>query len=223
MSEVMTRHEREDLQRLIRQREKVQKSAAKERSAQLLADFENQMGAEYAFDDDAVWAEATKAAAREVKKAQKLVEARCRELGIPKGFSPKLSLNWVNRGYDNLVEKRKRELRTMAVSQIEAIERRAILEIEKASVEAQTQLAVAGLSSEAARQFVERLPSVESLMPALSYSEIAGESDPPIAEQLVSPNTLRQRRFRERQAALRNGPAPLLDPTRNDPGEETSP
>ena len=66
MSEVMTRHEREDLQRLIRQREKVQKSAAKERSAQLLADFENQMGAEYAFDDDAVWAEATKAAAREV-------------------------------------------------------------------------------------------------------------------------------------------------------------
>ena len=35
----------EDLQRLIRQREKVQKSAAKLRSAELLADFENQMAA----------------------------------------------------------------------------------------------------------------------------------------------------------------------------------
>jgi len=40
----MTRGEREDLQRLIRQREKVLKSAAQQRSAELLADFENQMG-----------------------------------------------------------------------------------------------------------------------------------------------------------------------------------
>jgi hypothetical protein len=37
----MTRSERDDLQRLVRQREKVRKSAAKQRSAELLADFEN--------------------------------------------------------------------------------------------------------------------------------------------------------------------------------------
>ena len=43
----MTRYERDDLQRLIRQQEKVLKSAAKERSGELLADFENQMGQEY--------------------------------------------------------------------------------------------------------------------------------------------------------------------------------
>ena len=36
----MNKSEREDLQRLIRQREKVQKSAAKLRSTELLADFE---------------------------------------------------------------------------------------------------------------------------------------------------------------------------------------
>jgi hypothetical protein len=40
----ITKHERDDLQRLIRQREKVLKSAAKLRSAEVLADFENQMG-----------------------------------------------------------------------------------------------------------------------------------------------------------------------------------
>jgi hypothetical protein len=39
----------------------------------------------------------------------------------------------------------------------------------------------------------------------LSYAEVAGEADPPIAEQLVTPNALRQRRYRERQAAVRNG------------------
>jgi hypothetical protein len=41
-------------------------------------------------------------------------------------------------------------------------------------------------------------------MPALSYEEIAGEADPPVIEQLVSPNAFRQRRFREKQKALRN-------------------
>jgi hypothetical protein len=47
----MTKGEREDLQRLIRQREKVLKSAAKQRSYELIADFENQMGSAYSFDD----------------------------------------------------------------------------------------------------------------------------------------------------------------------------
>jgi hypothetical protein len=56
----MTKHERDDLHRLIRQREKVLKSAAKQRSAEVLADFENQVGQEYSFDQDAVWPEATK-------------------------------------------------------------------------------------------------------------------------------------------------------------------
>ena len=36
---IMTRSEREDLQRLVRQREKVLKSAAKQRSSELVADF----------------------------------------------------------------------------------------------------------------------------------------------------------------------------------------
>src|SRR5262245_35972447 len=79
----MTKGEREDLQRLIRQREKVLKSAAKQRSAELIADFENQMGSEFSFDDDAVWERAAKATKHEVARAQKLIAARCRELGIP--------------------------------------------------------------------------------------------------------------------------------------------
>ena len=41
---VMTKGEREDLQRLVRQRKKVLKSAAKQRSSDPLADFENQLG-----------------------------------------------------------------------------------------------------------------------------------------------------------------------------------
>ena len=215
MTSIMTRGEREDLQRLLRQREKVQKSTAKRRSSELLADFENALAAEFSFDDDAIWAAVAKAAQAEVDKAQKRVAARCYELGIPEKFAPSLNLTWRNRGYDNSVQQRREELRRVAKSRIDALEQDAIVRIEQASVEAQTEIAVAGLTSETARDFVTRLPTVESLMPALSYEEIAGEADPPVIEQLVSPNALRQRRFREKQKALRDGQNVTAETSRN--------
>jgi hypothetical protein len=201
----MTKGEREDLHRLIRQREKVLKSAAKQRSAELIADFENQMGQEYSFDQDEVWAEAEEAAEREVAKAQARVAAQCRKLGIPDRFAPSLDLRWRARGYDNSIEKRRKELRIMAESRGEAIEQKAIVQIEMSCLAAQEQIALAGLTSDIARQFIERLPAVEALMPSLSFAEIAGEAEPPVAEQLLSSNALRQQRYRERQRALRNG------------------
>jgi hypothetical protein len=219
----MTRAEIEALQRLIRQREKVLKSAAKQRSVELLADFENRMGSEYSFDQDEVWAKAAEVTEREVAKAQAKVAARCRELGIPDRFAPNLSLGWRHRGYDNLIAKRKTELRRMAQTQITAIEQKAIVEIETSCLDAQTWLAVARCTSDDAAAFLASLPSVETLMPRLSYAEVAGEADPPVAEQLVEPNALRQRRFRERQKALRNAAGSVTDAPQglkveNDPG-----
>jgi hypothetical protein len=198
----MTKGEREDLQRLVRQREKVLKSAAKQGSAELLADFENQMGQQYAFDQDAVWAKAVEVADREVSKMQKQIAARCKELGIPERFAPSISLEWHHRGYDNALAKRRTEMRVMAESRVEAIEAKASTEIELSCLAAQEQIAMAGLTSDIARRLIEQLPPIETLMPALSFAEIAGEADPPVAEQLVSPNALRQRRFRERNKAL---------------------
>jgi hypothetical protein len=211
----MSRSEREDLQRLIRQREKVLKSAAKQRSAELLADFENQMGQEYSFDQDEVWAQAVKSVEPLVRKAQAQIIKRCRDLGIPRQFAPSMRLHWSARGYDNEIEKRRQELRRMALSQIDAIEAKAITEIELSCLKGQELIAMAGLTSTAARQFVEQLPTLESLMPHLSFQEIAGEAEPPVAEQLLSPNALRQRRFRERQAASRNAAEPLQVPLHN--------
>jgi hypothetical protein len=205
----MTRAERENLQRLVKQREKVLKSAAKQRSVELIADFENQMGSEYSFDQDETWAKVEQAADREVKKAQALIGARCRELGIPDRFAPNLELVWRHRGYDNLIPKRRAELRRMAQTQIAAIEQKAFVEIEVSCLDAQTKLALDGCTSEMARTFVESLPAIDTLMPRLSYSAIAGEADPPVVEQLLTPNALRQRRFREHQRALRNGATAL--------------
>ena len=150
----MTRAEREDLQRLIRQREKVLKSAAKQRSAELIADFENQMAAMYSFDQDETWREARERAKHEAEKAQRQIAARCAELGIPARFAPTLETNWYSRG-ENAVNSRRAELRRVAQAQIAAIERRATVEIETSCLDAQTKLAVAGCTSDAAKVFVE--------------------------------------------------------------------
>jgi hypothetical protein len=215
----ITRHELEDLQRLIRQREKVLKSSAKTRSAEVLADFENQMGQEYSFDQDHVWAEATKIAEAAVAKANEQIKARCREIGIPDRFAPGISMGWHWRGRENMVKERRDELRKMAVKAIEAQEQKAKTQIELSCLDAQTKLAISGLTSEAALSFVEALPSIEDLMPRLSFAEVAGESQPPVAERLLSSNALRQQRHRERQKALRNATEPLQVTERNGDGE----
>jgi len=199
----MTKHEREDLQRLVRQREKVLKSAAKQRSAELIADFENQMGQEFSFDQDEVWERATKIAQAALAKANEQIAARCHEIGIPKRFAPGLNLRWYGRR-ENATKQRRDELRKMAETRVEAIERKAVTEIELSCLAAQEQIALSGLTTEAARQFVEALPKIEALMPRLTFAEVTGEAQPPVAEQLVSPNALRQRRYRERQKALRD-------------------
>jgi len=43
------------LQTLIRQLEKLLKSAAAQRSAELMADFERQLASEYSWDQDEIW------------------------------------------------------------------------------------------------------------------------------------------------------------------------
>src|SRR5262245_2739450 len=162
-NEKMTKGEREDLQRLVRQREKVMKSAARARSSELLADFENQISAQYRFDDDEIWAAAEKAAKAEVAKAQERVAIRCQEMGIPKQFAPSLNLYWSHRGYENSVKRRRDELRVAAKAQIASLEQQAFVQIEQASVQAQTQIAVAGLTSAAAQAFLAKLLTIESL------------------------------------------------------------
>ena len=215
----MTKGEREDLQRLVRQREKVLKSAAKQRSSELLADFENQLGAEYHYDQDEVWEEATRIAKQEVAKASAKVAAREAQLGIPENFAPDISFSWHRRG-ENAIKERRIELRKMATTRIAAMEAKAIVDIELASVEAQTRIASSGLTSEAARSFLDSLPKLESLMPELSFAEVAGKAEPPVAAQLISNAALRQRRYRERH---RNAAVPSRDASGRDdatgPGE----
>lgn len=176
MAEKMTKSERSELGQLIRKRERVMKAAAMERSAAMLAEFDTQLTAIYSFDDDEVWAKANAEADKAVEAANAEIAARCEVLGIPKDFAPSLVFGWRERG-QNAVKARRTELRQMARSRIAKIEKEAITKIERMSLEAQTEVIANGLQSKAALDFLEKMPTLESLMPALDANELKQIND----------------------------------------------
>ena len=165
---MMTRQEREALAKLIRQRERLAKTGAAERSAVLLADFEQQADRMYAYDEDDVWRQAVLAAKEEVAKASVQISKRCSELGIPQPFAPTLSVVWHQQRASVGVERAK--MRQVAKRRIEQIEATARTAIERASVAAQEALLIGALTTESSRMFADTMPSVEELMPKLDMS-----------------------------------------------------
>lgn len=176
----MTRREREDLLKLVRQRERVAKSAAAARSQHLLAEFEAQLDRRYHFDEDAVWAAAKKSAEAIVAQANIEIAQQCQKLGIPAECAPGLDLAWYGRGR-NAARSERDEMRRLARRRIEAIETQARLAIEQASVHAQERLWADGITTEAAQGFLAALPTVETLMPALDVAQIQHDLSAPKA------------------------------------------
>ena len=86
-----------------------------------------------------------------------------------RNFALTLELELRHRGYDNQLEQRKTELRKVATSRIVAMEKKAVLEIESQILDAQTQIATSCGLSAAAQSFIAQLPTVDTLMPGLSY------------------------------------------------------
>lgn len=167
----LTKGERDDLAKLIRNQERVAKAMATERSVHLLAEFEEQLAATYRYDDDAVWAHAKQAAEVEVDRARVAVAQRCCELGIPPEFAPDLSLTWYCRG-QNAVAGRRTELLRAAKRRVEAMEATARREIERVSVEAQGRVIVAGMTGDAALAMLSTLPKAADLMPSIRPGDI---------------------------------------------------
>jgi len=169
-AEVMTSKDRDLLAKVARQRARVAKSTVALRQAQLLADFEEQSSAIYSAQDEA-WAEVTAQAQEMVRQADEQVAAACRERNIPEEFRPSLNLSWYGRG-GNSKAARRAELRKLAERQIEAAAKAAKLEIDRADAEVQVELLTGALTTEAARRFLERIPSPEELMPAVRLEQL---------------------------------------------------
>jgi len=178
----MTKGERDQLLSLIKRRERVMKTDARERSAKLLAEFDAQSAKIHHWDDDAVWSEVKAKAQIVIDNAKISIAARCSELGIPAEFAPDIGMYWSGRGH-NAVAERRAELRRAAKSRIEAMEVEAIAKIERHSLEAQTALIAHGLESETAKAFLETMPALEALMPPIEMGPIQQLVDAKLAER----------------------------------------
>lgn len=167
----MTKGEREELKRLARERARVAKQDTQRRTADLKAMFEQELLTMYDYNRDEVWKDAVEAAKKAGEEAAHIIAVRCEELGIPAAFAPRLTVNWHQQG-PAAVNYEQADIRRAAYKRIEAQERGACAEIDRAALNVQTELVRAGLTSDAAIGFLETMPSVAELMPAVEISDL---------------------------------------------------
>jgi transposase-like protein len=162
--------DRRNLERLARKRAKVATAMIGERVKVLRADVEDQLSAEYSFDDE-LWAEVTRHAHAEVLKADKKIAEACRRLGIPEALRPSISVGWHGRG-ENALAGRRSELRKLAHARIDAAAESAKVAIEANLLEVETELIRDGLDSAEAAVFLNAMPTTEQLLPLVTVAEL---------------------------------------------------
>ena len=167
----LSRHETHDLGMIIKERTKVLKAHVDAEAAACLADFERQIAAVYAFDQDEVWKAAAEEAGKVAAEAQRKIAARCEALGIPKSFAPGLGVVWNERG-ENASRSRRAELRAVAKASVAAMAAAAIVKVEREGLDLRTQIVAMGLLSENAKAFLNTLKPVEEAMRRLDFSEV---------------------------------------------------
>ena len=166
----------DNLARLARKRAKVSKSMVAERVKVLLADVEDQLSAEYQFDEE-VWADINRSAQEAVAKADAQIAELCRSWGVPERFPPGLNLSWYSRG-ENALAARRAELRKLAEQRLDALAKTAKTTIDVKLLDVETALVRDGLQSAEAHAFLEAMPTPDELLPRVDIGELEGGDEP---------------------------------------------
>ena len=165
-----TAKERELLERLVRNRQEFLTKVAKQRTAQLMADVEEQLATIFKPDDER-WAKRVKHWREIAEELNEHIRRECEEDGTPADFAPQVSAVWVGRR-ETASKERRSELRRVAQTRLAAIEQHAIVAIERECLEARTAILSDGIVTEAGQQMLDNLPKVEDLMPVLDVATL---------------------------------------------------
>jgi hypothetical protein len=172
MTDEMTGRDREQLVKLVRARARQAVREAEMREKVLLAEVHDQLTAE--FDaHDRLWADAVviaeEAAANQCAYSGGVCGSGhtaegCAGVGVGLAL-PQFGLR---------SKSRRAELRKLGETKLAALTKVAKTEIQGAALDTEEQLVIGGLTSDAARQFVEaKMPTVEGLRPALALHPAA--------------------------------------------------
>ncbi len=102
------------------------------------------------------------------------IERRCDELGVRPELRPR-QLNMFHSS-PRLSRDRQIEVRRLARAELDAAGKRAKTEIDRQTAAVCAEVIVAGISSPEAQALLNRVPSVESLVPPLAVQEIEAKA-----------------------------------------------
>jgi hypothetical protein len=165
----LTQRDRDALLKLARERADVAKVTARRRTADMLAQFELEMQQHYERQDNEVFSRVTDVLAVDVQKAREEINKECERLHIPVKFRPQIRVAWDPGGACGV---ERQMLLELAKKQAAAQEMRAFEAIEQATVEAKTAIVAASFDPGVAMQALNAMPSVQTLIPPMSFSHI---------------------------------------------------
>lgn len=165
---MITKGERSELRSLIRQQFKVLRAEVLQRQAELDAEVEAGITEKYA-DVDKAWADAEFLIYEAAREANRKANDVMRGLLADEWKAEKVIVGVV------MPQKPTRErgvLRFEAQKKINAKIQSAILALDRQEADLLTKLAVGGLESDEARQFIDQIPTVSQLVPAVRLLEL---------------------------------------------------
>jgi hypothetical protein len=168
--ERMTASERADLARVVRMRSKIAREDLQAAAAKQLAVAEAQLSRVYDAREK-YWADLTKVAQEKLQQLDDELARRCHELGIPPQFRPKLEASWYGRG-ENANKYRRAELRLVAKARIDAALRIAESKLVRHETELLEQIVRHALTTDAAKTFLDAMPTAEALLPTIDVSDL---------------------------------------------------
>lgn len=175
----MTKSERTELQRLVRQRFKLLREEVRGRQAEMTSEIDQAVVVKHQ-DRDEARAEVQRQVNRIVEKAnadidEAIASAGYHRTGSGRGWIMVPTLSWGDDG--------RREQRRALVSDLEAKVKQAHLRLDREEVELLQALAIGALESDEAREFLGRIPTVAELVPASRMEELeASFAQPPSDE-----------------------------------------
>jgi hypothetical protein len=174
MNARITKSELDAISRALRANVKAAKAAIVALGPKLKAEFEVQLSVSYPASGDPVWKEALQIVYDTYKIQQARVDARCEELGIPARFRPHMHPpGWADSWKSSCDYKDYRaEMRRLAGTQIDDMLKSRMAQLDLDSANVQFEIASQGCLTDAAKEFLAKLPSVDSLIPPLKVSEV---------------------------------------------------
>jgi hypothetical protein len=168
----LTAREIDGLLKILRVNVKAAKASISSRASDLKAAYEIQLNTLYPPSGDPLWNAEYQAALAEWKPRAARIEARAIELGIGTRFRPRLiPPSWAYGG-EQLFKDLRVERRRIAHAQIDAKLKGDIEEMERKSAAAQMEIISNGFVTDAAREFMQKLPSIDQFVPSLKVEEL---------------------------------------------------